>query len=160
MSTFFLKYFICLLKPAFTIVKHILFKDILIYWDYFLYLKVFMFNMLWLSNIAEMRIYTLLKACNLVQKRGTCLNSSFEIIYIVNTLLRVSERGVASRCHAVQWHTDCPFWSHWLSWLKGNGQSILAKVLGHFQTQVRELVSEYHSEILTVVEGEFQAYYK
>lgn len=99
---FLLKIFYIFAETAITFVKHILFKDILIYWDYFLYLKVFMFSMLWVSNVAEMRIYTLLRACNLVQKRGTCLNSSVEIIYIVNTLLWVSERGAASRCHTVQ----------------------------------------------------------
>lgn len=139
MSTSFLKYFIYLLKPAITFVKHFLLEDILIYWDYFLYLKVFLFNMSWVSNIAEMRIYNWIKACNLAQKRGICLNFNFEIIYTVNTLLWMSERGAASRCHAVQWHADYYFWRLWLPWLKGNGQSIPAKGWGHFHRQVREL---------------------
>lgn len=115
---------------------------ILIYWDYFLYLKVFMFNMLCVSNIAEMRIYTLLNE-NLhmqfsTEKRDLLKFQLWNNIYCEHTAMGVWE-GSSIQVSCSQWHTNCHFWSHWLSWLKGSGQSILAKVWGHFQRWVREL---------------------
>lgn len=65
--------------------------------------------MSWVSNAAGIRIYTLIKAGNIVQKRMTSSNLGFHIVFILLPRLRVSERGTQSQCHPVQRELDWHF---------------------------------------------------